>query len=127
MLLFIASRQHPQTRFLTASSIQPVKPLAETFFRSAIEAGDAVGTHNLLLWKDADIPANGQIYAINRKYYTPVERAAVVAMTSALIQFGTDANKTYKVRKNYPHNLYRRGALELALRLKPCHPAHRPS
>ena len=95
--------------------------MAETFFRCAIEAGDAEVARSLLTWKGTGITANNQICVFDGQQYTPFERAAslqYLQLTEVLVEFGADANKTYCASTPCDFSAPR-GALEHALETFP--------
>ena len=124
ILHLVPSSSNALTRGFHLLDIPSAKPMAETFFRCAIEAGDDKAVRSLLLWQNAGISPNDQVCDIEGARYTPVERAAVLQhlmVTMALIEFGADVNKTHSHDRN--HGAYKNlpcGALEHAIQGGPC-------
>lgn len=119
----IPSSSNAISRGFQLLDIPSAKPMAETFFRCAIEAGADIATRKLLLWQDAGISANDQVCDVGGTRCTPVERAAALqhlAVTETLIEFGANVNKSYqrpytrrRDDENYRH--YPCGAIEHAI------------
>ncbi|KAK3708305.1 hypothetical protein LTR37_011570 [Vermiconidia calcicola] len=110
------------------------KPMAELYFRGAIEAGDARGVEQLCHYAEFGIDANTQICVIKGTRCTPIERSAQLRhleLTMALVELGADVHKTYA--ELHPFDEYHddkddyecnepRGAVEYAIQLHPSRP-----
>lgn len=90
------------------------RPMAEIFFRCAIEAGDAQAIRSLCSSKAVGIDVNDQVCIIGKMRFTGVERAARLQhfeATKILIELGADIGKTREHRDDESIH----GALEHAL------------
>ena len=95
--------------------VPSARPMAETLFRCAIEAGNDSAVVHLLHWQEAGINANDQVCTIDGIKCTAVERSAQLqhlTLTKTLIQMGADVNKSTDIQREIPN--WRWGALEWA-------------
>ncbi|KAK3712007.1 hypothetical protein LTR37_009319 [Vermiconidia calcicola] len=107
------------------------KPMAELYFRGAIEAGDARGVKQLCQYAELGIDVNTQICVIEGTRYTPIERSAQLrhlALTMALVELGAEVHKTYAYyykelnSKDGYESDEPRGAVEYAIHLHQSRP-----
>jgi hypothetical protein len=109
------------TRWSPLYGASSAKPMAETFFRCAIEAGDVEAVRYLLLSPEAHIDVNEQVCVADGMQYTPVERSAAlhhVALTRLLVDVQADVKKTCNNDDKYMYRydpLRCSGALDWAL------------
>ncbi|KAK3661672.1 hypothetical protein LTR56_000161 [Elasticomyces elasticus] len=103
--LYLASDMN-QLSMRTMTPLLPcTKPMAETMFRCAIEAGDCELIQQLLNRQELGLDVNNQICTIDDEPLTPVERSAALdhaRMVRVLINMGADVNKTHR---NIDHGL----------------------
>jgi hypothetical protein len=109
-------------RSMTLASILAAKPVAETTFRGAIEAGDDRTVHTLLSVEELGLDVNNPTCTAAGGQCTPVEKSAELyhlSVVELLIAFGANVNRVkqraldtdqWKRRTDLPQ-----GALEYAL------------
>lgn len=76
-----------------------LKPMAETFFRSAVYTGDADTIRSLCHCKELGIDVNTQVITIEGRQYSPLEIAAqrrFLHATEVLICLGADVHQTFQ-------------------------------
>ncbi|KAK5691445.1 hypothetical protein LTR97_011438 [Elasticomyces elasticus] len=81
------------------------KPMAETMFRCAVEAGDHALVQQLLTHQELGLDASNHICTINDVPWTAIERAAALSHTrlaEVLISMGVDVNKTHRSDRSGP-------------------------
>ncbi|KAK3113653.1 hypothetical protein LTR53_008866 [Teratosphaeriaceae sp. CCFEE 6253] len=84
------------------ASLLYAKPLAETFFRCAIEAGDCKAVYQLLGLPELELDVIKHVCMVEGRAYTAVERAAAhhdVSMVKMLISVRADVNKSSQKRR----------------------------
>ncbi|KAK3117951.1 hypothetical protein LTR53_000243 [Teratosphaeriaceae sp. CCFEE 6253] len=84
------------------ASLLYAKPLAESSFRGAIEAGDCEAVYQLLGLPELELDVNNHVCMVEGRAYTTVERAAThydVSMVKMLIDAGADVNKSSQKRR----------------------------
>ncbi|KAK5735868.1 Exocyst complex component 5 [Elasticomyces elasticus] len=94
--------QNGATR-LSTRSLPPflscTKPMAETMFRCAIEAGDHELVQQLLNRQELGLDVNEQVCTVNYEFWTAIERSTAlnhVRMVKMLVSRGVDINKTHR-------------------------------
>ena len=78
MMISLGHGTSAVTRWSPLYGMPSAKPMIETFFRCAIEVGDAKAVRYLLLSPEARIDVNEQVCVADGIQYTPVERSAVL-------------------------------------------------
>jgi hypothetical protein len=83
------------------ASFPSAGPMAETFFRCAIEAGDVSAVGSLCCSTEIELNANDQVCVSNGTRYTPVERAAALHHLALTRFLETWASMLTKCTKTY--------------------------